>query len=214
MQTTLYYVHDPMCSWCWAFEQARGDLLARLPGDLPVVRLLGGLAKDTDSVMPMETREYVKTNWRAIEKKLPHIRFNYDFWDLCTPRRATYPACRAVIAARQQGVEFDEAMTRAIQNAYYGRARNPSEQSVLINLAGELELDVANFTATLLESGTQQILLDEMTLARQMGATSFPSLVLQIDTSAWRVPTDYQHSDSMLEMINILLEQSAADRLS
>jgi protein-disulfide isomerase-like protein with CxxC motif len=51
--------------------------------------------------------------------------FNFDFWTKCQPRRDTYKACRAVIAASQQNAE--EAMIEAIQKAYYLRAMNPSE---------------------------------------------------------------------------------------
>ena len=92
--------------------------------------MLGGLAKDSDEPMPTQTRSYVIENWRRIEQTVPGTVFNYDFWQSCQPRRSTYPACRAVIAARQQGDpadKLDRAMAEAIQDAYYRRARNLSD---------------------------------------------------------------------------------------
>ena len=47
---------------------------------------------------------------RRIEGRIPGVRFNFDFWTHCTPKRSTYPACRAVIAARAQDPTLDEAM--------------------------------------------------------------------------------------------------------
>ncbi len=137
---TLYYVHDPMCSWCWAFTQSYEKFIRKLDGQIEVKRLLGGLAADSDEPMQDETQVMVKNAWHNIEKKLPAVKFNFDYWSLNTPRRSTYPACRAVIAARMQGSEFDIKMTKAIQVAYYQKAKNPSDLEVLLKLANSLGL--------------------------------------------------------------------------
>jgi putative protein-disulfide isomerase len=44
------------------------------------------------------------------------------------------PILRAVIAAREQGIDYNEAMISRIQQAYYLEARNPSDNSTLIEL--------------------------------------------------------------------------------
>jgi hypothetical protein len=50
--TTLVYVHDPMCSWCWGFDPVLRELVSSLPEGVAVRRLLGGLAPDSDEPMP------------------------------------------------------------------------------------------------------------------------------------------------------------------
>ena len=126
-----------MCSWCWAFSSALEKLLEKLPAEVGTKRLLAGLAPDSREPMPAQMRDYIRGQWRQIQRQIPGTRFNFDFWTRCVPRRSTYPACRAVIAARRQGESFDEAMTRAIQRAYYLQARNPSDTATLLELAGE-----------------------------------------------------------------------------
>ena len=126
MSNRLIYVHDPMCSWCWGFTDTYQSLVKRLPEDLTVLRLLGGLAPDSDEVMNESTQMMIQQAWQRIEQMIPGKQFNYDFWTKCKPRRATYPACRAVIAAREQGDKYDVLMTSRIQQAYYQQARNPS----------------------------------------------------------------------------------------
>ena len=125
-----------MCSWCWAFRPAWTAIRARLPKDITPKRVLGGLAPDTRQPMPEAMRTYIQDNWRRIERAVPGTKFNFEFWNRCRPKRSTYPACRAVIAAIAQGREFEEPMIEAIQRAYYLDARNPSDDETLIALAG------------------------------------------------------------------------------
>jgi putative protein-disulfide isomerase len=207
MNARLYYVHDPMCSWCWGFEAVRKRLLEKLPSSLEVVRLLGGLAPDTDQPMLREMRDYLQQTWHSIEQRIPGTSFNFDFWQVCEPRRSTWPACRAVIAARLQGMGYDEAMTAAIQKAYYLRAMNPADEDTLVTLAGETGLDQARFQRDLRASAVQEELEAEMERGRAMGATGFPSLILELDGAFWPVPVNYTDEEEMLESIRMVTDE-------
>ena len=204
MTAVLFYMHDPMCSWCWGFTQARKKLFVSVPGNVTIRRLLGGLAADDDQPMSAGMQQYIQQNWRRIENKVPGLRFNFDFWHLCQPRRSTYPACRAVIAARQQGDEYDEAMTERIQQAYYEEAKNPSDNETLIELAADLGLDVHRFSTDIKADTTEQILKDEINLSRELHAEGLPSLVLKVDDAVWPVAIDYLDASPMLQLIELL----------
>lgn len=208
MNIVLYYTHDPMCSWCWGFEATKNRLFSALPEAVRVRRLLGGLAADNDQPMPENMQLHLQKTWHRIEDKIPGVRFNFDFWRHCKPRRSTYPACRAVIAARQQGDNYDVAMTAGIQRAYYEQARNPSDNETLIELAEELGLNTGRFNEDLLADATQQSLLQEIELSRTLHMDSFPSLVLKVGGSDWPVVIDYLDSSPMLHQIEMLLENS------
>jgi putative protein-disulfide isomerase len=201
----LLYVHDPMCSWCWAFRPALARLRAALPAGVGFERLLGGLAPDNDAPMPEDMRRYLRQTWQRIQQRVPGTAFNFDFWELCRPRRSTWPACRAVIAARRQAPAREDDMILAIQRAYYLQARNPSEPATLVELAGEIGLDAVRFASALGEPATQAALLAEVTRAQQLGATSFPSLILTRGDSRWPVPVDYRDAGAMLGLIETLL---------
>jgi len=202
--TVLYYVHDPMCSWCWGFVPVLKDFLNRLPEEIRVQRLLGGLAQDSEAPMPAAMQQTIETTWHRIQQTIPGTVFNHDFWTQCAPRRSTWPACRAVIAARIQGDRFDEHMTRAIQLAYYTQARNPSDEDTLVELAGELGLDVLTFTADLHGEQVERQLQAEIALARRLRASSFPSLVLKTGATEWHIPVDHNESMPMLELVGAL----------
>ena len=201
MTKTLYYVHDPMCSWCWAFRLSLNTLIEELPKEINIIRLLGGLAPDSDLPMPENTREYVLQNWRAIEKQVPETKFNYDFWEKCKPRRSTYPACRAVIAARKQKDVFDTAMTLAIQEAYYLEARNPSDYETLINLAEEIGADKNKFSKDVRSTETDKILEEEIQQSKSLDLKSLPSLLFIDGERKIRIEPDYLDAQVMLDQI-------------
>jgi putative protein-disulfide isomerase len=204
-KTHLFYVHDPMCSWCWGFRRTFAALREQLPGDVAVRRLLGGLAADDDAPMPAEMQRYLQATWGEIGRRIPGTRFNFDFWRLCQPKRSTWPACRAVIAARQLAPGSEEAMIFAIQQAYYLQARNPADQDTLIALADELGIDTTRFAAALDAAATRETLAAEMARAAAMNATSFPSLRLMVAERVHPVTVDYLDPAPMLGAIDDLL---------
>lgn len=206
MKTTLIYVHDPMCSWCWGFTDVYQQLVERLPEEIEVRRLLGGLAPDSDVPMPEPMQAMLQQTWHRIETMIPGKVFNFDFWSQCVPRRSTYPACRAVIAAREQGDRYDPIMTRAIQQAYYQQARNPSDNETLIELAAEVGLDANRFASQLLDPQTHQQLLDEINTARSIGIDSFPSLMLERGGQYYPVLSNYSNVDQILNQIKASMQ--------
>ena len=174
----LTYFLDPMCSWCWAFRPALTVVASQLPTDIRLVRVLGGLAPDTDEPMPEAIRNKLQETWRTIQLKVPGTEFNFRYWDVATTRRATHRACRAVISAAQQG-EYGPAMIEAIQRAYYLEARNPSDRSTLIDLATALDLDVEKFSHDLDHPDIQAELDRQIAFTRACGVRGFPKLMLE-----------------------------------
>ncbi len=205
MKTTLIYVHDPMCSWCWGFADVYEQLLPKLPAEIVIRRLLGGLAPDSEVPMPESMQAMLQQTWHRIEAMIPGKQFNFEFWSKCTPRRSTYPACRAVIAAREQGEQNHPIMTRAIQQAYYQKARNPSDHETLVKLAAEIGLDAKRFASQLLDEKTHQQLLDEIDSARSIGIDSFPSLMLEQNGRFTSILANYTNVDLILNQINARL---------
>ena len=199
--TQLYYLHDPMCSWCWGFKPTWDIVTKQLNGKIKIVFLLGGLAPDSDEDMPLQTRDYVQSNWRRIEEKIPATKFNYDFWAKCKPRRSTYPACRAVISARIKNPDCELSMISAIQKCYYLDAQNPSDEDVLVSLAAELGLDAEEFRFDLRSEKVNKTLLAEISLAKSLEMQRMPSLSLQTGRELKPISIDYLDPDYIIAQI-------------
>jgi putative protein-disulfide isomerase len=199
---TLFYVHDPMCSWCWGYYRTWEQLRTALPDSVAVVNVVGGLAPDTDEPMPPEQQKTIAGYWAEVADQTG-AEFNFDFWKNCHPRRSTYPACRAVLAAGKQCAE--QAMIDAIQHAYYLRAMNPSDNSTLITLATEMGLDEARFSEDLTSPEIQAALEKNFALRRKIAVYSFPSLVLAQGEIFSPIAVDYQSYQTSLDAITTAL---------
>ena len=200
----LIYIMDPMCSWCWGFRPQFEALIRHLPASIPVHYVMGGLAPDSNEAMPEKTRLYVQSQWRAVAAKTG-ADFNWDFWEKCQPRRSSYPACRAVIAAGWQNSAAIADMILAIQQAYYLQARNPSDDTVLEALAAEIGLDTARFAKDLQCVAINQQLQSQIQQARDLGAGSFPTVLLQSGTAAQILATGDTPVKSMLDSAQAML---------
>lgn len=202
MHIVLYYIHDPMCSWCWGYRPVWQKLKAELPDEVEVINLLGGLAPDNEQPMPADLQQVIQGHWRKIHSMLG-TEFNFDFWTSCQPRRDTYKASRAVVVAAGQGLE--EEMIHAIQRAYYLRAMNPSEPVTLVQLADEIGMDKDAFRSALVSEDTDEELKRQVSLARRLGVRSFPSLVVRSNDSVRTVSLNYQDRLVSLKEIQFLV---------
>ncbi|PKG38107.1 DsbA family protein [Psychromonas sp. Urea-02u-13] len=206
-KATLYYVYDPMCSWCWGYHitwTKLQDLLSKqFAEQLQIQYVLGGLAPDNNAPMADELQLFLQQTWSRIHDQLG-TEFNFDFWSECEPKRSTYPACRALLVARQQGLEKN--MYHAIQQAYYLQAKNPSEISTLVALAEQVGLDPVLFENSINSDSIKLQLNDEITMARQLPIQGFPSLALRINGQHHAIELDYVQAENTLKQIQALLK--------
>jgi len=203
MTSTLFHVHDPMCSWCWAFKPTWERIRAGLGNrDIVHTNVLGGLAPDSSQPMAESMRQMLQQTWKQIQMSVPDTQFNFDFWENCAPRRSTYPSCRAVLSAKAQNTALEEPMIAAIQRAYYLQARNPSDNDVLIELADEIGCDTDQFALQLDSEAIGQALQQDLELTRTLGVQGFPSLVLKIDQQIFPIPVQYDSAISVLDHIS------------
>lgn len=198
----LLYIMDPMCSWCWAFSPTLEAIKHTFP-NLPVQFIMGGLAADSETPMPKEQQQTIRSIWQHIEESTG-TKFNYEFWTQCSPRRSTWRACRAVIVAEQLKPGSADQMANAIQHAYYLNAQNPSDSETLIPLAKSLGIDASDFAALIDTQNTQQTLQEHMAFARQLNVSGFPALRFFDDEKVIRLSDGYTKPDIIIKELHKL----------
>src|SRR5699024_11311640 len=100
----LYYVHDPMCSWCWAYRPTLANLRQQL-APLPVrfAQLLGGLAPDSNAPMPAAMQAKLQHIWRTLEQQVrseEHTSELQSRFDL---------VCRLLLEKKNETVQYTES---------------------------------------------------------------------------------------------------------
>lgn len=202
---TLYYVHDPMCSWCYAFKPSLEKLKKHLNSNVKIVNVVGGLAAHSDEIMSKKMQEKIENIWYEIEE-VTGTKFNHDFWKKCLPRRSTYLACEATMLARYENKE--DEMIEAIQEAYYQKALNPSDASTLINLAKQIGMNEKKFEEDLKSQKIEDDLQNELNFRRSLYVKTFPSLILKYKKELYPVNIKYDDYKAMLNQITNMTENT------
>ena len=92
-------------------------------------------------------------------------------------------------------------MINAIQQSYYLKAKNPSNEDVLINIANDLGLDTDRFKKDLRSTRVNKTLLNEIKLAQSISNNGFPSLVLNTDDKLKKINIDYLDANYIINQI-------------
>lgn len=202
---TLYYIYDPMCSWCWGFKPVWERVKDALSDRLEIVYVLGGLAPETEAPMPEVMREQLQQTWQRISE-MCGVRFNFDFWRQNIPRRSTYPACKAVLVAREYDKE--PAMYARIQQFYFLEAGNPSLYENLYDLAEALGIPRQAFVERIHSAELDKLFRDELRFAVELGAQGYPSVVLKRGDRLHFIEHSYTDVKDNLRKIEALLAKT------
>jgi putative protein-disulfide isomerase len=181
--TTLHYVYDPLCGWCYAAAP-----LVKVARDVMPVRAHGGglMAGARRRPVTPELREYVLPHDRRIAQ-MTGQPFGPGYVDgLLRDTSAVFdsaPPIAAVLAAdRQAGAGLD--MLARLQAAHYVEGRRIADRDVLVALAGDVGLDSVRF-AQLLDDAARADVDAHIAATRarmaQWGVAGFPGFVLECD---------------------------------
>ncbi|MFC3625886.1 DsbA family protein [Vogesella amnigena] len=180
----LHYYYDPLCGWCYG----AAPLLAaasQVPGlqlELHAGAMMSGQGRQP--VSP-QLRQYVMMHDQRIQQLTGQPFGDAYFNGLLLDTDALFdstPPTLAILAAQALGVD-GLAMLHRLQRAHYVDGQRIAEPAVLQQLAGELGLDGAAFTA---EYQRQQgefaahVGRSHRDMAAH-GLRGFPSLLLELD---------------------------------
>lgn len=152
MPVEVRYYTDPACSWSWASEPKLRKLMWEFGGGLRFRWVMGGLARHygdeyRDEVAGITGREScfegLMAHWLdvAAETGMP---FDARLWHR-SPIMSTYPACQAVEAAAEQGVDAAYAYLRRLREGLMCGAKKLDHLEALVGEAGPAGLDVDRF---------------------------------------------------------------------
>jgi len=170
----LIFVGDPMCSWCYGFTPELTKLRTELK-DVPFSMIMGGL-RDGDIFDADKLKNHLGY-WNAVEKMtglpfdataLSQEGFNYT----------TEPACRAVLTTKQLDESKMYTMYSALQQAFYAEGRDVTQETIIIDVAISLGLDVTTFRDLFQSEAMVKATATDKQKAGTYGVSSFPTLIV------------------------------------
>lgn len=188
-ESTLHYIYDPMCGWCYGAE----PLIEAARAVTRIEAHAGGMMMGAQRrpVTP-ELRRYVN----EADQRIAHLSgqpFGAAYKDgLLNDAGAVLdsePPITAILAAEQVASRGLELLAR-LQKAHYVEGRRVAERPVLADLAADIGIDRDAFERAyddLAGPATKEHVVATRTLMNRLGATGYPSLALERDGAFARI---------------------------
>jgi putative protein-disulfide isomerase len=200
----LWYIADPMCSWCWGFSPIIEEIQREYGARLGIELLLGGLRPGTRHPMPPAQREQILHHWRAVQQRTGQpFRF-----EGAMPEGFVYdtePASRGVVAVSLINREAIFSFFKIVQSAFYVEQQDVTNSIVLSKLAARVGLDAQQFGQTFDSDIAKRLMLEHFRKARQWGVHGFPTLIGQSAAGYRLFSAGYCSLDELLPKLDVWL---------
>ncbi len=181
-QTTLHYIYDPFCGWCYAAAPLV-EAAASLPGLSVILHGGGMLAAPNTRQIDANWRGYVMPHDQRIAdvsgQAFGEAYFDGLLRDLSYVMDSAQPIAAILAAEALNGQGL--AMLHRLQIAHYQEGLRISDTPILIQLALTLGHQEAAFSQALTQAqgtATEQHMRAARALLAQVGGQGFPTMVL------------------------------------
>ncbi|MCG6968356.1 MAG: DsbA family protein [Gammaproteobacteria bacterium] len=215
-KTIVWYVADPMCSWCWGFSSVVERLKRDYQDTLPFALLLGGLRPFTREPISDPMREEILHHWRQV-----HDMTGQEFsFAGAMPEGFIYdtePPCRAVVAVGKLYPSLTFDYFKAVQRAFYLEQKNVTRESVLAELLETIGVDgsapqtlsrKAPFLQEFRSEACQKMTQAHFHKSREFGVRGFPSMILQHQKKYFLLTSGYRSYDELRSEIEACLREA------
>lgn len=205
---------DPVCTWCWGSEPVLRKLLVWYGKQIRITPVMGGLVEDIrhfyDSANaiggdPEESNAQIASHWveASVRHGMPVQIEGFRLFSNDTV--STYPQNIAYKAVELCSPELAAKFLRRIREASAAEARETGRREVLIELANEVGVDVADFIIHLDDDSAAQAFRNDLATTRQYGVRGFPTFLLRWEGKELML-RGYQNFNSMRAVISSLAE--------
>ena len=188
MSSTLHYLYDPLCGWCYGAEPL---VNAAATVDGLEIELHAGCLWPQPTQLPEETRRYIQqADGRIASTSGQPFGEAYLSGLLLDPALVleSRPTIAAVLAAQALDPAKTLSMLRGIQHAHYEHGRHVVQTDELLEIAVKCGFDKDVFAAALSSAAVDAHIAEARRLMTQVGSSGFPTFVLETDGHWLSVP--------------------------
>lgn len=181
---------DPVCTWCWGSEPTLRKLQVWYGNQIRITPVMGGLVEDIRNFYdqanhiggdPEKTNQQIASHWlEASERHGMPVEIN-EFQLFSTDIVSTYPQNIAYKAVEMCNPELVARYLRRIRKASASEAKETGRREVLIELASDIGVNIAEFIRYLDNGDAQQAFHADLLTTRQYGVRGFPTFLFRWD---------------------------------
>ena len=175
---------DPYCTWCWGSEPVLRKIKEVYGNQVKIGFVMGGLVKDIaefydplNRIGGKDWNKQVASHWLEASERHGMPVDERVFYDIADVFTSTYPANIAVKAAEFAGKEKGAKFLRRLREAAAAGNKQIHQESVQIELAVEVGLDVSRFRQDLESGRAEKAFNEDLELCREYGVTGFPTFL-------------------------------------
>jgi len=200
----LIYVGDPMCSWCYGISEELAMVKQHFEDELDFEIVIGGLRPYNRQTMA-ELKDFLTQHWLDVNSR-SGLEFNFDILNDETITYDTEPPSRAVLVVRRLSPEKEFEFFKAIQRVFYFENKNMHLAESYHEVLKRMDIDVEIFNVLFDAEEMRALVKLDFARARQLGANSFPTLLLQAGDSIHLVNRGFTKKQQMIRAIERILE--------
>ncbi|MDX2249258.1 MAG: DsbA family protein [Bacteroidia bacterium] len=209
--TKFIYVGDPLCSWCYGISEELEKLRSGYK-NYPFEIVVGGLRTHETRPMDVQLKKFLYEHWEQVTE-LSGQPFNYAI--LNADREFVYDTekpCRAVVAFRHLKPESTLSFFKSVQHAFYRNNQDTNKVETYFPLLKQFEVNEESFTELFFREEIRKETTDDFLWARQVGANSFPTMLIQHNRTLWAIAIGYSTFDRMDMIVKRILNGEAPVR--
>ena len=174
----LYYVTDPICSHCWALEPVLRRFKEQYGHYFNFHTVMGGLLEKwgdgpVDPANGISGPADVAGHWREVGE-LTRMPIDGSLM-IDNPVQSSFPPSRVYkVIQKNHNDELAFDYLRRAREALFAFNRNISDPSVMIDIVNQLGLDGEAIIKEAEQPSGHQLLNEDFSLARSLGARGFP----------------------------------------
>ena len=209
---SITYFTDPLCCWSWAFEPEWRKLLFEYQGLITWNYRMGGLLpawKNFNDPVNSVTRPVQMGPVWMHASQLSGMPMQHAIWMKDAPA-SSYPACIAVKCAQLQAAYYGEQYLRLLREAVMLNGINIAKETVLIEMALELEKQSTGFNTELFKKhlyGREglEAFKQDMQQVKNYNISRFPTLIFKYKNQHPLIITGYRPYTSLIDALHQLV---------
>ncbi|MBK8109154.1 MAG: DsbA family protein [Saprospiraceae bacterium] len=202
-EMTLYYIGDPMCSWCYGFTNEWSAFVAALP-NVKFIYLMGGLRPDgTESMASL--KDFLAEHWHEINQRTG-MEFKFDILQNDIVYN-TEPACRAVACVKALFPSHTLSFFQRVQKSFYQYNNNPYATATYMSIVSDLGLDSDAFEKLFLSADGRKLVLQDFEKARELGANGFPTILVKAGDQYYTLTRGYTTALELMQRFKTILSK-------
>lgn len=207
----IIYIGDPQCSWCWGIAAEMQHIYDFAhKSEINFAIMVGGLRVGGGQAWDAEFKDFLRHHWQQVEQRSGQ-KFSTTLFDLPEFDYDTEPACRAIVAAKNQcdKLKLDSQLVLdffvATQKKFYVDSQDPKQVDFYKSICDELDLDFETFAKLFNSDEIKAQTTAEFNISRNWGVTGYPTLLASDGAQLQLISSGYQKSELIIERIKSMV---------